>query len=104
MKRNLRRDAPVAALVRLLHYAGGELGSPGAAGTERILDLARAAAFLTTALMSLLFCLGLGWGPAASPVDPVPLALVGMTATGLLWPAIVLRLIRRRREMEAREA
>jgi hypothetical protein len=48
-------------------------------------------AVLLGCLVSLLFCLGLGWGPSSSPLAPERVALVGLTAAGLLWPILVLR-------------
>lgn len=48
----------------------------------------------------LLFCLGFGWGPVKAAPDPEPLALIGLTAVGLLWPAIVLGAAARVRRAE----
>ena len=64
--------------------------------------LERAAAVIAAAIISILFCVGLGWGPAGA-VDPVPLALFGLTVIGLAWPAIILRLVRRGRELERQQ-
>jgi hypothetical protein len=58
------------------------------------MNSAQAAAIISAAIISILFCVGLGWGPAGT-ADPVPLALLGLTVTGLAWPAVILRLVRR---------
>ena len=49
----------------------------------------------------LLFCLGFGWGPAAAAPAPEQLALVGLAAAGLLWPALVLGMAGRIRRARA---
>jgi len=49
----------------------------------------------------LLFCLGFGWGPASASPAPEQFALVGLAAAGLLWPALVLGLVRRARQADS---
>jgi hypothetical protein len=66
------------------------------------MQLAQTAAIITAAIVSILFCVGLGWGPTGN-TDSVPLALLGLTAAGLAWPAIILKLVRRGREVEQRQ-
>jgi hypothetical protein len=68
-------------------------------------DPTRAAALIATALVSLLFCLGLGWGPTEFTLHPERLALLGLAAAGLIWPAVILQLVRRRhREIATRQS
>ena len=45
----------------------------------------------------LLFCLGFGWGPTTTSPAPEELALIGLAAAGLLWPALVLGVAARNR-------
>ena len=55
---------------------------------------------LVGSLVFFLFCLGFGWGPASASAAPEQLALIGLAAAGLLWPALVLGLVRRARQAE----
>jgi hypothetical protein len=57
---------------------------------------AQTAAIISAAIISVLFCVGLGWGPAGT-TDLVPVALLGLAVTGLAWPAVILQLVRRGR-------
>lgn len=57
---------------------------------------------LIGSVVFLLFGLGFGWGPAAAAPDSELLALIGLTAAGLLWPAIVLGVAARHRRAEQR--
>ena len=52
---------------------------------------------LLGAIVFLLFCLGFGWGPATASPAPEELALIGLAAAGLLWPALVLGMAARNR-------
>jgi hypothetical protein len=60
------------------------------------LDTLRAAALIAAALISLMFCLGFGWAPPGVSLDWLRVALLGLAATGLLWPVVLLALVRRR--------
>jgi hypothetical protein len=57
-------------------------------------------AVLLGCLVSLLFCLGLGWGPSSVLLSPARVALLGLTAAGLIWPILVLRIAGRGRRTE----
>ena len=66
------------------------------------MDLSRTG-ILIGAVVFLLFCLGFGWGPLAGP-NPEQVALIGLTAVGLLWPAIVLGVAAHNRRAEQTRA
>jgi hypothetical protein len=63
-------------------------------------DPTRFVGLIGASLVFVLLCLGLGWGPLETAPSPERIALLGLAATGLIWPAIVIGIVGRARRLK----